>query len=306
MDIEQTPSTTTEAHPPPGEEFTEKESLWPAIGFAPHLAVVSVLGAIVLFAFANTLHNTGFALDNKFIILEDPRLRDPCAGSVPRDKAERDECARKNWESVKAIFKEDYWWPKAVSGLYRPLTTLSYRLNYSLLNNRDNSTGYHWINFVSHWMAAVLVYFSVLVLMEKLWPAMFTAAIFATHPIVCESVSNLVGRADLFATVTVLAGFLCYAKSTTRQGWGKVPWLALMSLVTLIGVFCKESAVVVLGVIGLYDFTYRLQRKHANWLVSVAKNFWGFFWQGYVALLPAFAALFAVRAWVFERLRPPE
>lgn len=52
-------------------------------------------------AFANTLHNTGFALDNKFIILEDPRLRD--------NKA----------ENIQQIFQQDYWWPKAVSGLYR-------------------------------------------------------------------------------------------------------------------------------------------------------------------------------------------
>jgi hypothetical protein len=35
------------------------------------MAALALLGAIVLFAFVNTLHNTGFALDNKFIILED-------------------------------------------------------------------------------------------------------------------------------------------------------------------------------------------------------------------------------------------
>lgn len=93
----------------PDAPLTEAEApktrLWPDIGMAGHWAVVAVLGAMVLLTFANTLHNTGFALDNKFIILEDPRLRD--------NKS----------ENIKQIFQQDYWWPKAVSGLYRPLTT---------------------------------------------------------------------------------------------------------------------------------------------------------------------------------------
>ena len=144
-----TQTTTTEAAPEPAvTELSPKTALWPALGVAPHLAVIFVLGAVVLFTFANTLHNTGFALDNKFIILEDPRLRE----------------AKK--DNLKLIFQQDYWWPKAVSGLYRPLTTLSYMFNYAVLGNADTSTGYHWINFFLHWANAVLVYLMVLVLME--------------------------------------------------------------------------------------------------------------------------------------------
>ena len=287
MDIEQRPSkskktTTSPAAAPP------KTGLWPSIGLAPHLAVIAVLGVIVLCAFGNTLHNTGFALDNKFIILEDPRLRDT------------------KTDNVRQIFVEDYWFPKAVSGLYRPLTTLSYLFNYSVLGNHDNAAGYHWINFLLHWINAALVYFMALVLMDKLWPAMFTAAIFATHPIVTESVSNIIGRADLLATIAVLGAFLCYVKSTTRQRWGRAGWLALAGLITLLGVFCKESAIVVLGVVGLYDVTYRLQRKDSNWFANLLKNLWEFFLKGYVAFLPALVAMMAVRRIVFARLRPPE
>ena len=347
-----TQTTTTEAAPEPAvTELSPKTALWPALGVAPHLAVIFVLGAVVLFTFANTLHNTGFALDNKFIILEDPRLRE----------------AKK--DNLKLIFQQDYWWPKAVSGLYRPLTTLSYMFNYAVLGNADTSTGYHWINFFLHWANAVLVYLMVLVLMEKLWPALFAGAVFATHPIVVESVSNIIGRADLFATLWVLAGFLCYAKSTTindkrkpsltslaalgiasavlagfvlfcglhpdfvpadlrspaaivvalvalgattlvlactADGWGKLPWLLLLMLTTAVGVFCKESAVVVLGVVGLYDFVFRIRKKHPNWLVNLVSNFWGFALKGYVVLAAPFLALWYVRSWVFEHLRPPE
>ena len=272
------------------------------MGLVRHLVVVLALGIIVLLTFANTLRNTEFALDNKFIIAEDPRLREA-------DSA-----------NLRLIFSEDYWWPKAVSGLYRPLTTLSYMFNYAILGNADRAAGYHWINFLLHWLNAILVYFMVLVLMEKRWPAplaplragrgagpaLFTAALFATHPIVTESVTNIIGRADLFATAAILGGFLCYAKSTILDGWRKAPWLAALMLIATVGEFCKESAVAVLGVMALYDFTYRMQRKHPHWFANLIANFWQFTTKGYVVLIPPFAALWYVRSAVFEKLRPPE
>src|ERR1035437_6085577 len=191
----------------PEAEAPPKTKLWPAVGTPAHLAIVFVLGVIVLFTYANTLHNTGFALDNELIILEDPRLRD---------------AAKNNPDNIKLIFSQDYWWPKAVSGLYRPLTTLSYMLNYRILGNTDHAAGYHWINFFLHWANTVLVYFTVLVLMERLWPAFFAAALFGTHPLATESVTNIIGRSDLFATLFLLVGFLCYVKSTTTDSQRKL------------------------------------------------------------------------------------
>src|SRR5580704_18770621 len=185
--------------PPPAAEAAPKTRLWPSVGILPHVAAVFVLGVVVLFTYCNTVHDTGFALDNKFIILEDPRLRDA------------------SHNNISLIFSQDYWWPKAVSGLYRPLTTLSYMLNYRILRNADHAAGYHWINFFLHWANTVLVYFAVLVLIERLWPAFFAAALFGTHPLATESVTNIIGRSDLFATLFLLIGFLCYVKSTTME-----------------------------------------------------------------------------------------
>ncbi len=335
----------------PEAEASPKTKLWPAVGTPAHLAIIFVLGVIVLFTYANTVHNTGFALDNKFIILEDPRLRDASPANI------------------RAIFHEDYWYPKAVSGLYRPLTTLSYLLNYRILGNADHAAGYHWINFFLHWANTVLVYFAVLVLMERLWPAFFAAALFGTHPLATESVTNIIGRSDLFATLFLLIGFLCYAKSTmtdTRRkvwtppqiimaaisaalagfillcwrhpvsvpssllnwscitivlvalaaatltfacllgGWRKFPSLLLLLLSTAVGVFCKETGIVVLGVLMLYDFTYRMRRKHPNWFINLVSNFWDFTLKGYIVLAAPVLAMFYTRSWVFGNLRPPE
>jgi tetratricopeptide (TPR) repeat protein len=345
-----TVTATRETHQPDAEA-APKTKLWPSVGFLPHVAIAFVLGAIVLFTYCNTLYNMGFALDNKFIILEDPRLRDA------------------NQNNLHLIFTQDYWWPKAVSGLYRPLTTLSYLLNYSILGNGAHAAGYHWINFVLHWANSVLVYFAVLVLMEKLWPAFFVAALFGTHPVETESVANIVGRADLFTTLWVLVGFLCYVKASTARstieperkplvvagaicallvsfvvvswkhptflpdslqsgqiislalvalgastvalaclagGWGKMLPLIILMLTTTVSVFCKESGVVVLGVIMLYDFLYRLRRKQPNWLANLISNFSEFALKGYVVLLAPFLTMFCVRSQIFGQLRPPE
>jgi len=266
----------------------QKKELWPALPWKQHLWAALGLGVVVLLTFSNTLHNTDFALDNKFIILEDPRLR------------------KDTPENRHLIFHEDYWWPKAVSGLYRPLTTFSYLFNYAILGETTHAAGYHWINLILHWGNAVLVYFLALLLLQMFWPAVFVAALFATHPIVTESVSNLVGRADLFATAAIVGGFLCYAKSTVVERWRKVPWLAALMVITVIGEFCKESAVAVLGLMGLYDLLYRLERKYPHWLPNLMANLWEFTIKGYVVLIPPFALLLIVRSRIFERLRPPE
>jgi hypothetical protein len=56
-------------------------------------------------------------VDNKGLLIEDPRLRSASAGNV------------------RQILDHTYWWPKGESGLYRPVTTLSYLFNYSVLGN---------------------------------------------------------------------------------------------------------------------------------------------------------------------------
>jgi len=264
-----------------------RSTLWPSFGIKMHLSIIAILGVSILLAFSNSLRNTGFALDNKFIILEDPRLRDT------------------KKENIQAIFTQDYWYPKAVSGLYRPLTTMSYLFNYTTLGNADQAAGYHWINFFLHWMNAVLVYFAALVLLEKLWPAALTGLLFALHPIVTESVTNIIGRGDLFALASVLSAFLCYAKSATVRGIRRVPWLLAMMVIMAVGVFCKESAIVLAPVLVVFDVAYRWRQRAANWFSNVLLNGWEFA-KGYIALLPPIFLLFYVRAHVFTKLRPPE
>ena len=271
---------------------SSKARLWPVWGVRTHLIMALSLGFVVGLSYSSAFLAAefpgGFALDNKFIIIDDPRLH----------------AATK--ENVRLIFTQDYWWPKGIAGLYRPVTTLSYLFNYAVLGNRDHAIGYVIINVLLHWASAVLVYFLALILLKNYWPAAFTAALFAAHPLGTEAVTNIVGRADELAALSVLGGLLLYAKSATVTGWRKVPWLGGMMLTTALGVFCKESAVVVVGAVAAYDFVYRVQRKRPNWLSNLVSNLWGFICTGYVWFIPPLVGLWVVRAHVFANLSPPE
>src|SRR5208282_1206249 len=90
--------------------------------------------------------------------------------------------------------------------------------------------------------------------------SVFIAGIWAVHPALTESVTNIVGRADLLAAMATLGGFLMYLKSVDTAGWRRAGWLAGLLAITATGVFSKESAVVIPGVIAVYELTGRRER----------------------------------------------
>ncbi|MEO8499358.1 MAG: tetratricopeptide repeat protein [Vicinamibacteria bacterium] len=235
-----------------------------------HGPAILLLGAVLHLTYANSF-NAGFTLDNKFKILEDPRIRG------------LDE------QNLRLIFSREYWWPSHQGGLYRPLTTLTYLFNYAVVGDAQNPTGYHWVNFLLHWINASLVYLLALELLPGLWLAFFTAALFAAHPVNVESVTNIVGRADLLGGLCVLAGLLLYLESARRER--RTLWLAGVSLAMLAGVFSKESAVVLVGLMAAYDLTYRGKRT------NLAAYLW---------LLPPLLILLGARWWVFSGVGPAD
>jgi len=206
-----------------------------------HLLVACALCFLTLLAYSNSF-SAGFVLDNKPLLLEDPRIREATG------------------RNLDLIFRHTYWWPTGEAGLYRPLTTLSYLFNHAILGNRDVPGGYHWINFILHIGNVLLVYLVSRRLIRNFWPPVFIAALWAVHPAGTESVTNIVGRADLLAAGSMLGGFLIYLRSNSSAGWRQGAWLLALAAITTVGVFTKESAVAVLGVVALYEITWRQGR----------------------------------------------
>jgi tetratricopeptide (TPR) repeat protein len=128
-----------------------------------------------------------------------------------------------------------------------------------------------------------------------LWPAVFVAAVWAVHPVLTESVTNMVGRADLLAGMSLLSGFWMYLKSAETQGRRRWAWLAGLMGVTTVGVFSKESAVTVVGVMALYELTWWKENRRGRALLL-----------GCLAVWPALEAMWYVRTAVFAKLLTPE
>jgi tetratricopeptide (TPR) repeat protein len=248
----------------------------------PAKAAAGVLALVCVVAYWNSF-DAGLLLDNKTIILKDPRL------------------TALSWQSVRDIFTHHYWWPSLESHLYRPLTTLSYWLNYSVLRNGPDPSGYHAVNLLLHWLNATLVFALVRAVSGRPWAALAAAAVFACHPLTVESVTNVVGRADLLAAMSVVGGILLYRRALASSGWPRRAWLTALGGVYLAGVFCKESAVVLPAVMLLHDLAF--PAAGASSRLDTMRRTFARAWPACLAIAPGVAALLWAR-WVLFRDSP--
>src|SRR5271157_3877084 len=196
------------------------------------------LWALVLAAYSNSFQS-GLVFDNAVLIARDARIQ----AVTP--------------QNLRLILTEQYWRGTTTHGLYRPLTTFSYLLNYAVFGNGTHPAGYHWVNFALHGVNVSLVYLLGILVLGAPTPAFALAALWGVHPLLAESVTSIVGRADLLAAFGVLAGLLCYVKSASAVGRHKLFWVAAMVAAQTVGIFSKENAAVLPGIMLLYDLTWR-------------------------------------------------
>ena len=248
--------------PAPAERLALADRLPLAAGA---LALVSIL------AYWNSF-SAGLILDNIPIILQDPRLRTV------------------QWSNVRDIFTHGYWWPSGDSNLYRPLTTLTYWVNYALAGGGVSPTSYHAVNLLLHWLNGLLVFLLVRGVSGRSWAALAASAVFACHPLTVESVTNVVGRADLLAGLSTLGG-LCLHRRFLRAGVsGGRGLLIAIALVYTAGLFSKESAVVLPALMLMHDALFPPAPGATR--VAAVKSSAARAWPAYASLVPG-ALLFA-------------
>jgi protein O-mannosyl-transferase len=172
---------------------------------------------IALIAYLPSLRN-GFAYDDVQVIQLDSRAHD-----VSR---------------ALRFFAEPYWENEEL-GLYRPVTSISYALDWRI--GGGHPAWFHLVNGVWN-AAACTVAFLLLATFVPLGPAMLGALVFALHPVHVEAVANVVGRAELMAAFFSLAALLVWVRSPrgARAGPRRLGALALLYGLALLS---KESAV---------------------------------------------------------------
>ncbi len=134
----------------------------------------------------------GFVQDDRAIIVSNP-----AAHSIP---------------AALAAFDDPYWPRGSGAGLYRPLTILSYAVDWTV---SDGSPGwFHVMNALWHGLATVLL---TVILMRWLptLAAIGAGLVFAWHPVHVEAVASLVGRAELLAAVGIFGAVL----AARREQW---------------------------------------------------------------------------------------
>ena len=136
-------------------------------------------------------------------------------------------------------FDDPYWPRESGAGLYRPVTILSFAIDWTLSGGRAG--WFHAMNALWHGLVTVLF---VLVLVR--WLPLLAAAgaglVFAWHPVHVEAVATIVGRAELLAAAGILGAVLA-----ARRGW----WVVAVLLAAL-AMFSKEHGVIA-GVVILID-----------------------------------------------------
>jgi hypothetical protein len=232
------------------------------------------LVALVAIAFANSL-GAGLIFDNKVILLEDTRIRAFTSTNIG------------------LILGRSYWWPYIETSLYRPVTTLSYLFNYAVLGNGTNPAGYHIVNLLLHTVNTLLLFALGERLTGRRGLAFAAAALWCTHPLLTEAVTNVVGRADLLASSGVLAALWCHLRAADdeKRRW---LWRAGMAAAALLGMFSKESAVAVVVIIPLYDLLLGRRERTRREIAP-----------GWLALAPGVVLLLIARTTVLNGVSVP-
>jgi protein O-mannosyl-transferase len=230
----------------------------------PHVWRIALLWSLIFAAYSSCF-DAGFVYDNESAILEDARVHEATLANVHR------------------ILTESYWVNQPSTDLYRPLTTLSYLLNYAMLGNGTNPAGYHWVNLLLHLANVSLVYALGVITLGGEAPALALGAIWGLHPLLTEGVTNIVGRADLLAALGILMGLVAHARATAGTGWRKARWLIVLTLSQTVALFSKESGVVLPALMLSYDLIWSERSVWRRRILSYA-----------VLTLP-FIAFFALR-----------
>lgn len=145
-----------------------------------------------------------------------------------------------------------YWppgWPRVQ---YRPLTTLSLRIDHRL--GHGGPWPFHAVNLA--WLAIVVSLLS-LVLRQRgasTTACLVAAATFAAHPMHVEAVAPAVGRSELGAAAFALLALAMrsrWSRSVQARGRGRWGWVAAIAGACLAAMLFKEHAIVMPGVLAI-------------------------------------------------------
>jgi hypothetical protein len=170
-----------------------------------------VVGAVAWKCQENGLEGD-FVFDDEHAVINNPQVRGHDLLGVPEP-------------TLESFFKHDFWGIDIHSDgshkSFRPVTVMTLRWDNQRLKagrehlHRSNfhSTVFHETNAVLHVVVCVLFTVVCLQLFQRIEPSLVAGLVYAVHPVHCDAVASIVGRAEVLCGVFFLVTFLAYRQA---------------------------------------------------------------------------------------------
>jgi hypothetical protein len=139
-------------------------------------------------------------------------------------------------------------------GVYRPLTSFSFWLNYQL--GGLNPTAYHSVNIILHALNAFLLFYLLCLLTRKKKLAFLAGLFFVILPNHPEAVSWISGRGDVLCAFFYLLSLVWYVLFRER---GRARHLVFSLLAFFLALGAKEMAITLPALIIIYELLWQFR-----------------------------------------------
>lgn len=147
---------------------------------------------------------------------------------------------------------------------YRPVTTASYFLDYSIWKLKP--FGYHLSNLLLHIFNAILLFIFIRLAVNNYHAALLTALLFALHPVNAEPVGVISFREDLLAFFFYLSSLILYIKRHR----------CLSLILFFFALLSKEMAVTLPLILILYDYFFTFGQSVKELLKNFKSRYLGY------------------------------
>jgi tetratricopeptide (TPR) repeat protein len=200
-------------------------------------SVIFLLLLLSFIAFGSSLDN-GFLIDDYALIVHNTVI--------------------KSLKFVSAMFSRPF-----LMGYYRPVTLISFALDYSVW--KLNPFGYHLTNILLHFLNSVLFFILLYLTLKDFTLSSLTGILFAVHPLNSVSVNYISDRGNLLVTFFILAALIIFYLGYNK---GQIKFYVLGFLLFVYALLSRENAIL-FPFYFLCVFLFLCPRRNGKWITLI-------------------------------------
>jgi len=149
-----------------------------------------------------------------------------------------------------------YFTHESMNSLWRPIRETLYIVTYKIWGL--NAFGYHLNSLILHSLISLLVFLIISNIARNKEIALFSAILFAVHPIHTERVTNMTGAFDMLGLMFFLLGVYLFIK---YREFGQKKHLYYSILFYVMALLSSEEVITFIGILILYDICFSANLK---------------------------------------------